>query len=305
MSRIHDALLRVQQEREQAAVKGDPDAVMQQVLQNQAATAAPSADAVNQEAPREPQVTVSGDLSYDLLAARCREHKWNFAPGLALSEDGGCGLEEMRTLRTRLYQLRGTMPLKTVLIASALPGEGKTFVSCNLAQIMVRQRGRRALLIDGDLRSPRLHKEFGAPVSPGLTEYLKGDADETAIMQRGPISGLMFVPGGQTAPNPAELLAGNGLRRFLDSVGHCFDWIFIDSPAAIPIADASMLAGACDGVLMVVKAGETPFDLAQKARQEFTQSRVVGVVLNRVEPKTGYNSYYYRSYGYNQESSKR
>src|SRR5260221_7840774 len=114
---------------------------------------------------------------------------------------------------------------------------------------MVRQRGRRALLIDADLRIPRLHKEFETAVSPGLTEYLKGEADEAAIMQRGPVNGLLFIPGGRNATNPAELLAGEGLRPLLGRGGHCFDWILFVLPAALPIAGASALAGGCVGVL--------------------------------------------------------
>ncbi len=187
--------------------------------------------------------------------------------------------------------------MKIVLIASSLPGEGKTFLSCTLPQMIVRQRGRRALLIDGDLRLPRLHQEFGAPSSPGLSDYLKGDVDECAALQRGPVEGLMLMAGGTEVANPAELLAGNGLRRLVDRVAPCFDWVFIDSPAAVPIADANMIANVCDGVLMVVKAGSTPYDLAQRARNEFRHKPIVGVVLNRVEAHTSYSSYYYRRYG--------
>jgi protein-tyrosine kinase len=309
MSRIHDALMRAQQERALTEVATPERAPVPASAEASVAVdvAPPPVEMYVESTPQSPPAVASnGNLTYELLASRSTQHSWRIGAGKGLSEVDGTspGLEEFRALRTRLYQLRGTMPLKVVLIASALPGEGKTFISANLAQIMVRQRGRRALLIDGDLRIPRLHKEFETAVSPGLTEYLKGEADEAAIMQRGPVNGLLFIPGGRNATNPAELLAGNGLRRLLDRVGHCFDWIFIDSPAALPIADASVLAGVCDGVLMVVKAAETPFDLAQKARQEFAHSRVVGVVLNRVASKSSYTSYYYQSYASNREPSQ-
>ena len=297
MSRIHDALLRAQQER--ALTAGEPAGPPPAAVALEPETLPMLVHSADLAPQALPGAATPGELSYKLLQQRCALQQWNFAAGrnLAAADGVSDGLEELRTLRTRLYQLRGNMAqLKVVLIASSLPGEGKTFLSCMLSQIITRQRGRHALLIDGDLRIPRLHKEFGAPAAPGLAEYLKGEADEIAVIQRGPVEGLMLVPGGSQLPNPAELLAGNGLRRLIDRVAHCFDWVFIDSPAAIPIADASILAGVCDGVLMVVKAASTPFDLAQKARQEFARSRMLGVVLNGVAKRANYTSYYYRSY---------
>jgi len=296
MSRIHDALMRAQQERaglDGASSMAAP-AEMPLAPPEPRAVAAPEPSALLTSAPEQP-----GGLTYDQLERRCAVRAWSFAVGrnVSASDDNARGLEELRTLRTRLYQVRGNMPLKIVLIASSLPGEGKTFLSCTLPQMIVRQRGRRALLIDGDLRLPRLHQEFGAPSSPGLSDYLKGDVDECAALQRGPVEGLMLMAGGTEVANPAELLAGNGLRRLVDRVAPCFDWVFIDSPAAVPIADANMIANVCDGVLMVVKAGSTPYDLAQRARNEFRHKPIVGVVLNRVEAHTSYSSYYYRRYG--------
>ena len=106
------------------------------------------------------------------------------------------GTEEFRTLRSRLYHLREKMPLKTVLVTSALPKEGKSFTATNLAQVMVRQQGRRVLLIDADLRAPRLHRMLGTTSDPGLSDYLQGKSDEFSIMQRGPLENLFFIPSG-------------------------------------------------------------------------------------------------------------
>ncbi len=234
------------------------------------------------------------------LLARCRVTEWKPDAEHMLSFDiratNPVGLEEFRTLRSRLYQLRERHALSRLLITSSLPGEGKTFVSANLAQVIVRQRGRRALLIDCDLRLSRLHQVLGAPVTPGLTDYLRGEADEFEIIQRGPLENLFFVPGGRQVSNPADLLAGNRLARLLDRLSPTFDWIIVDTPPAVPIADASVIAQLCHGVLMVVSSASTPFDLAQKACKEFRHTPIVGAVLNRVPRRATYSRYYYQGY---------
>jgi len=211
--------------------------------------------------------------------------------------DSARGTEEYRTLRSRLYHLREKMSLKTLLVTSALPKEGKSFTAANLAQVMVRQQGRRALLIDADLRGPRLHLMLGAAQGPGLSEYLSGKCDEFSIMQRGPMDNLFFVPSGMSNDNPAELVGNGKLEALLDRVEALFDWIVIDSPPAIPVSDASVLAKACDGVLMVVRSNATPSDAARKARMEFPDEMLVGVVLNGTGGEAAYyERYYYEAY---------
>jgi len=211
--------------------------------------------------------------------------------------DNAKGTEEYRTLRSRLYHIREKMPLKKLLVTSALPKEGKSFTSANLAQVMVRQHGRRALLIDADLRGPRLHQMLGTPQGPGLSEYLSGNTDEASVMQRGPMEGLFFIPSGQSIEDPAELVASGKLKVLLQRVEPIFDWIIIDSPPAIPVSDASVLAKACDGVLMVVRSNSTPSDIARKARMEFPDQMLVGVVLNGTDRDGAeYARYYYETY---------
>ena len=184
-------------------------------------------------------------------------------------DDSARGTEEFRTLRSRLYHLREKMPLKKLLVTSALPKEGKSFTSANLAQVMVRQHGRRVLLIDADLRGPRLHLMLGTTPGPGLSDYLQGRNDEFSIMQRGPMENLFFIPSGTGIEDPAELVGNGRLKMLLQRLEPLFDWIIIDSPPAVPVSDASVLAKACDGVLMVVRSNSTPSDVARKARQEF------------------------------------
>jgi len=235
----------------------------------------------------------------DTLLARAAQLEWkpDMATMLFLqSDDSARGTEEFRTLRSRLSQLREKMPLKTLLVTSALPKEGKSFTASNLAQVMVRQHGRRALLIDGDLRAPRLHVMLGTTSEPGLSDYLLGNNDEFSVMQRGPLKNLFFIPSGTGVKDPAELIGNGRLKLLLQRVEPLFDWVIIDSPPAVPVSDASVLANACDGVLMVVRSNATPFDVARKARQEFPDQALVGVVLNGTRDDMPYARYYYESY---------
>jgi capsular exopolysaccharide synthesis family protein len=239
-------------------------------------------------------------FSIDTLLARCQQRDWkpDLSTMLFMNDDDSMrGTEEFRTLRSRLYHMREKMTLKTLLVTSALPKEGKTFTSANLAQVIVRQHGRRALLIDGDLRGPRLHLSLGTAAGPGLSEYLQGKNDEFSIMQRGPMENLFFIPSGTGIEDPAELVGNGRLKILLQRVEPLFDWIIIDSPPAIPVSDASLLAKACDGVLLVVRSNSTPSDIARKARQEFPDQVLVGVVLNGTsEEAAPYARYYYESY---------
>src|ERR1700681_3136270 len=175
---------------------------------------------------------------------------------------------------------------------SCLPGEVKTFVANNLAHALARQQNCRVLLIDADLRRPDLHPGFGAQSSPGLAEYLKGEVDEMAIIQRGLPEYLCFIPGGKQAANSAELLANGRLRVLLDTVGPVFDWVILDSPPTLPVSDALVLADHCDGVLTVIRAAQTGFDSAQKSCQQLREKNLLGVALNCAEDGSAYGAYY-------------
>ncbi len=188
--------------------------------------------------------TASG-LSYESLLARCPQTEWSPDSRTMLffqDDDSRLGAEEFRTLRSRLYQIREKMALKRLLVTSALPKEGKSFVTANLAQVLVRQHGRRVLVIDGDLRNPGMHRHFGAPQSPGLSEYLLGECDEFAAMQRGPMENLFFMPAGRSAGSAPELLSNGRLKLLLQRVEPLFDWIIMDSSPVIPVSDATLVA---------------------------------------------------------------
>lgn len=304
MSRIHEALKKAEQERA-ASQSGQIDAshvgempVVEPVGVGPGVAAAPG--------PAAP--SFSSQFTYDTLLARCVTTNWHPDEKTMLffsSQDHAPGMEEFRTLRSRLYQLREKMPLKKVLVSSSLPKEGKSFVAANLAQVMVKQHGRRVLLIDGDLRGSRLHMTLGCPNTPGLSNYLMGESDEFAVIQRGPLDNLFFVPAGKQVSSPAELVANGRLKFLLNRVESLFDWIIVDSPPAVPVSDASLLANFCDGVLIVVRSEVTPFDMARKARMEFRDKQLVGVVLNGIDNSSSAYSRYYYGYGEQQNDNPR
>jgi capsular exopolysaccharide synthesis family protein len=301
MSRIHEALKKAE---EQRATSQGSHAEAAQVVDIPASE--PLAPPVAQSppfpaVPAPPAMPSFGaSFTFDTLLARCAPANWSPDAKTMLffnAEEQAYGTEEFRTLRSRLYQMREKQSLRKLLVTSALPKEGKSFVAANLAQVMVRQHGRRALLIDADLRGPRLHQALGTSSTPGLSEYLLGEADEFAVMQRGPMENLFFIPSGQMVSSPAELVANGRLKFLLNRLEPLFDWIIIDSPPAVPVSDAGLLANYCDGVLMVVRSNATPFDIARKARQEFREDHVVGVVLNGIAAGSSYTQYYYSAYG--------
>jgi capsular exopolysaccharide synthesis family protein len=295
MSRIHEALKKAEQERAGQGTQPDPNQTVARTYTE------PAAPMMRGETQPTSSFNTASAFSFDALLARCPQSRWT--PDLKTmlffqEEEHKYGTEEFRTLRSRLYQLRERQPLKKILVTSALPKEGKSFVSANLAQVMVRQHGRRALLIDADLRGPKLHNTLGATPAPGLAEYLRDESDEFGVMQRGPMENLFFISAGHANANPAELLANGRLKFLLSRLEPLFDWIIIDSPPAVPVTDGVLLSSYCDGVLMVVRSNATPFDLARRARQEFRDKNVVGVVLNGIdEGSSPYSEYYYAAYG--------
>jgi len=242
-------------------------------------------------------------LNTESLLTRSRETRWTPDPKTMLffgTDEHASGMEEFRTLRSRLYQAREKVALSKLLVTSALPKEGKSFTAANLAQVIVRQHGRRALLIDADLRNPQLHNLLGAEPGPGLSEYLRAENDEFSIIQRGSMENLFLIPAGRNSSNPAELLSNGRMKYLLNRLEPMFDWIIIDSPPAVPVSDAAILAKECDGVLLIVRSNSTPGDAARRARNEFAGHNIVGVVLNGITPDLSpYMQYYYSAYAPN------
>jgi protein-tyrosine kinase len=302
MSRIHEALKKAEQER--SAVQATSAGVLTAPPTASLATptiAAPDNEGVRSRPTEELIAHSAGYLRFDDLRKHCAHPQWHLDPNVNVFINSALtahGSEQFRTLRSRLYQMRSSQQLRTLLVTSSVPAEGKTFVTNNLAQAIVRQPDRRALIIDADLRCSRLHVPLGAPASPGLTDYLRGEVDELAIIQHGLEGNLCFIPGGNAVTNPSELLANGRMKVLLDRVMPVFDWVILDSAPLLPVADSSLLADLVDGALLVIRAGQTPLETAQRACQELQGRNIVGVVLNAVGPEHAYGAYYSSSYGY-------
>jgi protein-tyrosine kinase len=239
-------------------------------------------------------------------------HPWKPAsPSLPTLADRGAGVEQFRSLRSHVYQAHSEIPLKTILIASGLPSEGKSFVAANLAVSLARNGANNILLIDGDMRRPTLHSLLGAPDSPGLSDYLEGTVDVMDVMQRDGtpdplegdsasiVSNLTFIPAGNAKDNSSELVANHRIEELIAAVSSQFDWILIDSPPALAVTDAVDLARIVDAVLLVARGASTTYDVARRTQAAFGKSRILGFVLNDVKnaPRRGsYNyNYYYNS----------
>jgi protein-tyrosine kinase len=325
MSRIHEALKRAEQERvnqspereaaaEQVAAPSTPEAGHP----SPSASAGPQVDQpaifadtraesnAQQEvstgpawqAPVRPEFAARSHnqqfIRFDDIWQASQAPGWHINSQMSVFTDPGAAniaAEQFRTLRSRLYQLRDRQPLKTILITSAAAGEGKTFIATNLAQSLARQQGCKVLLIDGDLRSPGLHAALGAPLTPGLSDYLKGTASDTAIVQRGAGDLLGLIPAGSHTEDASELLANGRLKLLLDKLAPIFDWVIIDSPPVLPVSDALILADCSDGVVPVVRSAFTDLDRAQKACQELNAKNLLGVVLNCADEGTTYTQY--------------
>jgi protein-tyrosine kinase len=305
MSRIHEALKKAEQERSTVQATGldilTPPAAPAAEPPLPAAAGIESVAANRVVADKSPAIAGSYQR-FDDLRKQCAHPVWRLDPNVNVFSNPELsvhGAEQFRTLRSRLYQIRGAQTLRTLLVTSSLPAEGKTFVTNNLAQAIVRQPDRHVLIIDADLRCSRLHVPLGAPPAPGLTDYLRGEVDERAIIQHGLEGNLCFVPGGSQVTNPSELLSNGRLKALLDRVMPVFDWVILDSPPLLLVSDSSVLADLVDAVLLVVRAGLTRSEAAQRACQELKGRNVAGVILNGVSPQHAYGEAYYSStYGY-------
>ena len=206
--------------------------------------------------------------------------------------------EAFRTLRTNLIFSQAVQSLRTIVITSPSPQDGKTTTAANLA-VTFAQQGMRVLIVDCDLRRARLHKLFRAPREPGLTQLMLGQANQQQVIQSTMVDNLWFMPAGAHPPNPSELLGGAQMRATLTKLGREFDILILDTPPVHAAADALILGSQSDGVILVLRAGHTERHVALDAVQRLAAVgvRVVGAVLNDPDHKVPqYGGYYYYDY---------
>ena len=225
-------------------------------------------------------------------------------PQLPALLERGPAVEQFRSLRSRIFELRDISPLKTILVSSGVPQEGKSFISTNLALSLARHKNSKVLLIDGDMRRYTLHQILGCESHPGLADYLAGKADILEVMQRpealqAPTGGaspilpnLTFIAGGNGGDKAADLSGSPRFGELIRQAAPYFDWIIVDSSPVLPVSDAVNLARWCDGVLLVARGGVTKFPVAQRAQSELKASKILGFVLNAVQETPEVGGYY-------------
>jgi capsular exopolysaccharide synthesis family protein len=207
--------------------------------------------------------------------------------------------EAFRMLRTNLQYLDLDNPPKSLVITSAIAGEGKTSTSTNLA-VALAQAGRRVLLIDGDLRRPRVAALLGLESSVGLTTVLVGRTKLEESIQRHQASGVYFLAGGPTPPNPTEVLQSQATHDLLAKLRAAYDAVIIDAPPLLPVADAAILGTSADGAILVTRHGKTHREELEAATQRLEKvgARLFGTVVNMIPKRSGgsYSYYYYYEY---------
>ena len=195
-------------------------------------------------------------------------------------------------LRSRIDSLSTDTPIHSIAITSANSGEGKSNVSINLAVVTAMNMGRRVLLIDCDMRRPTIHRSLGVNPEMGLAEVLMGrcSADEAIVKLEGTSLELLGV---RLHPqNPSELLASRAMADLLDEMRGRYDRIILDTPATLGLPDSKIVAGICDGYLMVVRAGDTGREDVEAALEVLDRGRALGLVLNGAEIGRDRYAYY-------------
>lgn len=305
MSRIHEALQKAR--RQHPGNSGELPNVEEILSASNAAEAPLGAAAVPDVPPILPGTAAPTPVRPEQPAAPALQRfskrgDWPENQNNLVFRSGGefvLGQEQFRTLRSRLYQMRAHTKLRVVLVSSTLPEEGKTFVSLNLAHALASEAGRNVLLVDADMRRANgLSGMLGATSTPGLSDYLLGEQTPEQVIQRGTIDRLYLLPAGRRVAQPGELAGNPRFSALLEQMRHLYDWIIIDTPPILPVADAGVMTSLADGVLLVIKSSSTPIPLVKKAAQEFSKGKLLGVVLNRTQ---GAALHHYAYYNYGKE----
>jgi capsular exopolysaccharide synthesis family protein len=212
---------------------------------------------------------------------------------VSLTAKESLGAEKFRFLGVRLRQLRQNRSIKRVLITSSIAEEGKSLVAANLALTLARKQQQRVMLLEGDLRRPVLAAQFGLGRLIGLSEALQGELAPTRHISYLEDLKLWFMPAGHPPENPLELMQSGRLAELMERLTTGFDWIVIDSPPLLPLADTTVWARLADGVLLVAREGKTERQALKRGIEALGQTNLLGVVLNSYSD-TDHSNYYQR-----------
>ncbi len=213
--------------------------------------------------------------------------------------------ESYRVIRTNVMAAAGTIKARVLLVTSIHPGEGKSTTALNLAAA-IAQTGATAVLVDSDLRRPTVHSNLNLSRSPGLRDLLSRSVPHREVVRPGPIPGLFALTSGTTPDNPAELMGCEEMRTLLRDLAGAYDWVIVDAPPVGGMADALIIGGVVDGIVLVVEGDRTTRAVAADGVAQLTSvgGRLVGAILNRVDVKRNayylsrYATGYYGGYGY-------
>jgi capsular exopolysaccharide synthesis family protein len=202
--------------------------------------------------------------------------------------------EAFRLLSVRLRHLRRDRKLQKLLITSTIPQEGKSVVSANLACALTSGTRQRTLLLEGDVRRPTLSKVFGLKAYPGICECLQGERTLAASIYRLEPAGIWFLPAGVAPANPLELLESAKLPALMEQLTTWFDWVIVDSPPVLPLADTSVWTRLADGILLVTRQGTTQKGHLKRGLEALESKKVIGAVLNSSKNSSDNKYYSYR-----------
>ena len=204
--------------------------------------------------------------------------------------------EKFRVLGLKLRHLRERRKLKRIVITSSIPEEGKSLIAANLALNQSRSKVLHTVLIDGDLRRPELGRRFGFNRNlPGLSEVLRGELRLSDVVYKLEGSGLWFVPAGVTPENPIEVMQSGRLQQILEELETFFDWVMIDTPPVLPLADTPLWMRLADGVLLVTREGVCEKKQLERTVEVIDRSTMLGVIVNSCDSNE--QKYYYSRYG--------
>jgi len=202
--------------------------------------------------------------------------------------------EQYKVLRTDFYFLSPEAPLKSVVMTSSRPQEGKTITAANLATAISLDEHKKVVLIDGDLRKPAIHDLFGIPRNPGFTDLLDGNVGLDHFMEKPVIESLHVIPAGSPCNHPAEKLNSERVKHVIDELKKQCDYIIFDTPPVLSATDASILGTVCDGTLLVIRAGVTKKEIIREAYATLQNARVTpkGCILTNTRSHGFFYDYY-------------
>jgi capsular exopolysaccharide synthesis family protein len=289
MSYIFEALQRAEIERSGGSLPQNVDSVVdllpgveQEIARKQALSELPPPKVESPEA----ETFADAKIISPVLAADSRL--------VCLTDQGGLPAEKFRVLGLKLRHLREQRKLKRIVVTGTAPEEGKSLVAANLALSQSRSRVLKTLLVDGDLRRPTVVSRFGFdPSLPGLSECLRGERQISEAVRKVDGTGLWILPAGRALENPLELMQSGRLPELLDRLGKFFDWIIIDTPPVVPVADTAFWMKLADGVLLVIREGVSEKKVVARALDSFDRATLLGIVVNSCS-RSEHNDYYSR-----------